>query len=433
MIDINVVTILGANGAMGRNIAAIFASFGQAKVFLACRTIEKAKKAVEDAYNSVRAESILPNLIPITYDEIEQAIRESDLIFESLAEDFEIKKNMYNKIKPFLKENVIIASGTSGLSIKELSKEFGEKSLNFFGIHMFNPPYSLTLCELILHDDKQQKLASQLEKYLKDVLKRTVVKVKDKPAFLGNRIGFFFINEALKLAYDNMDEGGIDYIDSILGCFTGRNMPPLTTAEFVGLDVSKAIIDYIFEKTEDEFRESFELPEYVNCLIKEGMIGKKSKKGLFYKNDDNKLNYVYDIKLKQYRPKNNYQFYFSNEMIKDIRIGKYEEAVQTLLNEESHEAVICKKMILKYLIYSLYITKEVAYDINSCDDAMVTGFSWLPPIAWIKILGGKEKIIQLTQKYLDKKWQDIVEDIDFWKDIPENSKYDYRIFFKAKY
>lgn len=431
--NINNVTILGANGAMGRNISAIFASFGQAKVYLACRTKEKAEKAVKDAYKSVRSESILSNLIPITYDEIEKAIKESDLILESLAEDMNLKKEMYRQIKPYLKDNAIIATGTSGLSISELSKEFEDKALNFMGIHMFNPPYNLTLCELILHDEKQEKLASKIEEYLTSILKRTVVKVKDTPAFLGNRIGFFFINEALKLAYENMDEGGIDYIDSILGCFTGRNMAPLTTAEFVGLDVSKAIIDYVKENTHDEFIDSFELPQYVNNLINDGKIGKKAKQGLFYKNTDNKLNYVYDIKLNQYRPQNNYQFYFSNEMIKNIRIGKYEEAIKILLDDESHEAVICKEMILKYIIYSIYITKQVAYDINYCDDAMVTGFSWLPPLAWVKILGGKERIIGLTKRYLDEKWQNIVENNKFFTDVPNNSKYDYRPYLKAKY
>lgn len=431
--DIKNVTVLGANGAMGRNISAIFASFGQAKVYLSCRTQEKAEKAIEEAYKSIRAESILPNLIPITYDEIEKAIKESDLILESLTENMILKKEMYQKIKPFLKENAIIATGTSGLSIAELSKEFGDNALNFLGIHMFNPPYNLTLCELILHDERQKKLASEIEEYLTKTLKRTVVKVKDTPAFLGNRIGFFFINEALKLAYENMDEGGIDYIDSILGCFTGRNMPPLTTAEFVGLDVSKAIIDYVRENTKDDFTDSFELPEYVNCLINDGKIGKKAKQGLFYKNTDNKLSYVYDIKLNQYRPQNNYQFYFSNEMIKNIRTGKYEEAIRILLNDESHEAIICKKMILKYVIYSIYTTKKVAYDIRYCDDAMVTGFSWLPPLAWIDILGGKKQVIKLTEKYLDEKWKNIVENDEFFKDVPTNSQYDYRPYLKAKY
>ena len=205
MLNIKVVTVLGANGAMGKNISAIFASFGNAKVYLACRTKQKAENAVESAYKSVRAESIKNNLIPITYDEIELAIRESDLILESLAENIELKKEMYKKIKPYLKDDAIISSGTSGLSIKELAKEFGERALNFFGIHMFNPPYNLNLCELILHNQAQKELAKELEQYLSQELKRTVVRVKDKPAFLGNRIGFFFINECLEFSIKNVN------------------------------------------------------------------------------------------------------------------------------------------------------------------------------------------------------------------------------------
>ena len=120
-------------------------------------------------------------------------------------------------------------------------------------------------------------------------------------------------------------------------------------------------------------------------------------------------------------------------MIKDIRRGKYEEAIKILINDESYEAKLCKSMVLKYVIYSIYVTKEVAYNINACDDAMVTGFSWLPPIAWINILGGKEKIIELTKKYLNKKWVDVVEEDTFFDNVPSNSKYDYRQFLKAKY
>ncbi len=429
--DIKVVTVLGANGAMGKNISAIFASFGHAKVYLACRSEEKARQAVVDAYNSIRSESIQDLLIPITYDNIEEAITKSDLIFESLSEDFEIKKNMYKQIRPYIKKDAIIATGTSGLSVKELSMEFENNSNNFFGIHMFNPPYNLTLCELITHSEEQKETAKILNEYLSNNLNRTVIQVKDTPGFLGNRIGFYFINEALKLANDNREEGGIDYIDTILGCFTGRTMPPLATADFVGLDVSKAIINYINSNINDEFNDSFELPKYCEDLVKNGYIGKKVEKGLFYKN--NNESYVYDIKSKEFRPRNNYQFYFSNEIIKNIKCGKYEEAINVLLNDKSHEATICKKMILQYIIYSLYTANEVTFDIQTCDDAMATGFSWLPPIAWIEILGGKKRLLELAKEYLEDKYVNILENDDLFQKIPNKSKYDFRPFIKAKY
>ena len=256
---INTVTVLGANGTMGRNVSAIFASFGQAKVYMICRSLEKAEAAVEMAANSVKAESIKSRLIAKTYDDLEECIKESDLVFESVSENVDIKKDIYNQIIPFLKDDVIISTGTSGISIKDLSSIFEEKATRFFGIHFFNPPYNLTLCELISHDACQKELSSEISEYLKNSLRRTVVEVKDSPSFLGNRIGFYVINAAMQLAEEYKEEGGIDYIDAILGSYTGRNMAPLTTADFVGLDVTKSIIDYINENTQDNFNNYFEV------------------------------------------------------------------------------------------------------------------------------------------------------------------------------
>lgn len=433
MMEIKTVTILGANGTMGRNVSAIFASFGQAKVYMVCRTMEKAEAAVVQAFQSVKAESIRDLLIPATYEDLERCISKSDLVFESLTENFEAKKSMYEKILPYLKEEAIISTGTSGLSIKELSTSFGDKANQFFGIHMFNPPYNLTLCELVLHDEKQKELAKKLKEYISNTLNRTVVEVIDSPSFLGNRIGFFFINEVLKCAKENEDEGGIDYVDSILGCFTGRNMAPLVTADFVGLDVTKSIIDYISETIDDEFNDSFKVPTYLNDLVNAGKLGRKVNQGLYHKDKDGNMLFVYDIKQKKYRLKNNYQFYFANEMIKNTQIGNYDEAIKLLMEDESHEGVICKEMLLKYIVYSLKIAHEVSQDITACDDAMATGFSWLPPIALIDLFGGIDTVVKLSKKYLEDKYLIILDNQDILSRLPKKSKYDYRSYLKARY
>lgn len=431
--NIKTVTVLGANGTMGRNVAAIFASFGHAKVYMVCRNRDKANKAIVQAYKSIRAESIKEKLVPATYDELDQIIPQSDLIFESLTEDFKIKEEMYSKIKSYLKEDVIISTGTSGLSIKKLAESFGDKRKRFFGIHMFNPPYSLTLCELIVHDESQHVLASKLKEYLSNQLDRTVVEVKDKPSFLGNRIGFFFINEALLLAEQYKNEGGIDYIDSILGAFTGRTMAPLTTADFVGLDVTKSILDYICQEVDDEFNDSFKSTNFLNELVLKGDLGRKTNKGLFYKDKDRNLTFVYDVKQGNYRLKNNYNFYFSNEMINCIKVGDYEKAISLLVDDESQEAILCKKMLLKYINYSLKISNEVSNNIESCDDAMATGFSWLPPIAMIDLFGGLNHVQDLSKKYLDERYINIIMDKEITDKLPEHSKYDYRSYLKARY
>ena len=87
LLNIKTVTVIGANGTMGKNIAGIFASFGNAKVYMVCRTLEKAQRAKQKAINSVRSDSIANNLIPCTYDNLNSCLAESDLVFDSIIED----------------------------------------------------------------------------------------------------------------------------------------------------------------------------------------------------------------------------------------------------------------------------------------------------------------------------------------------------------
>lgn len=87
--NIKTVTVIGANGTMGCNVSAIFASFGNAKVYTVSRDMEKSKKAAIKAGNSVKASSIMNNLIPADYSMLDQCVSQSDLVFESVAENLE--------------------------------------------------------------------------------------------------------------------------------------------------------------------------------------------------------------------------------------------------------------------------------------------------------------------------------------------------------
>lgn len=287
MEHIKIVSIIGANGTMGRNIAAIFASFGSAVVYLISRSVEKSDDARENAYHSVRAESIKNRMIPIDYSQLEECVTKSDLIFEACAEEWAVKENIHRMISEALNNlpsdkalNKVVCSGTSGLSITRLAEIYDESlRSNVIGMHFFNPPYQMTLCELIPTIYTDRDLFFDLYDYTEKVLLRTTVEVKDSPAFLGNRIGFHFINEAMQLAEQYKNNGGIDYIDAIMGAFTGRSMAPLVTANFVGLDIHKAIVDNIYENTCDYSHESFVIPDYVTTLIKNGHMGKKTGGG----------------------------------------------------------------------------------------------------------------------------------------------------------
>ncbi|MBQ6440302.1 MAG: 3-hydroxyacyl-CoA dehydrogenase family protein [Mogibacterium sp.] len=430
--NIQTVTVIGATGTMGANVAGIFASFGNAKVFCVGRDIEKVRNTIPRIIASVRADSIADNLVPADYTMLDKCVRESDLIFESTSENIQVKKEIARLVSQSINEHAITCTGTSGLSIHEISRCYPEEvRKRFFGVHMFNPPYSLSLCELISTEATSETVKNELREYLEKKLLRTVVEVKDSPAFLGNRIGFMFINEAMQYAEKYKDSGGIDYIDAILGSFSGRSMPPLLTADFVGLDVHKAIVDNIHNNTDDYANDSFTLPEFVQTLIDNGALGRKKGEGLyktFYYENGLKRKTVLDLNSEVYRDKIKYVFPFSERMKRHISEGDYMLAFEALINNHSQEAEICLSFLLKFIIYAVYAADKIGDGIDAADDVMAAGFNWCPPLALYEALSQvadvRDLIRERTELYS-------VVDVDRLLEKMVPSKYDFRKFFKT--
>ena len=432
---IETITVVGANGTMGANVSAIFASFGNARVYMVSRDKEKSKKAAIKSAKSVKADAITANLIAADYSMLADCVKASDLVFESAAENLDLKIELHTKIGQSLKKGAVACTGSSGLSITRLAECYPEETRSqFFGVHMFNPPYQLTLCELTASPYSDMQMYAELKEYLTNTLFRTVAESKDLPAFLGNRIGFYFINEALIYAERCQDNGGIDYIDAILGPFTGRTMPPITTADFVGLDVHKAIVDNIYENTNDYVHEKFVLPEFVQRLIDKGYLGRKRGQGLYklIKGDnDYKRMMVWDIKEGGFRDVIKYTFPFALKMKEYLKVGDYDKAIQELINNHSQEADICLRFLLRYIVYSLYTAEHVGYDLRVADDVMATGFTWCPPFAMMEAF---TRVCDLGALMKERLKPEILSNVDIDHIIAEQikSKYDYRIYFKAK-
>ncbi len=433
VLNVKIVTVIGVTGTMGANIAGIFASFGNAKVYCVGRDIEKVKKTLPRTVTSVRADSIARNLVPADFSMLEQCVSESDLIFESSKEEISVKTAIAKRVASAMKKDAISCTGTSGLSITTIAECYPEELRSrFFGVHMFNPPYSMSLCELTSTKYTDITVKENLKEYLSSILIRTVVEVKDSPAFLANRIGFQFINEALQYAEKYKDNGGIDYIDAILGTFTGRAMAPLTTSDFVGLDVHKAIVDNVYDNTNDYAHETFILPVFVQKLISEGKLGRKSNGGLYqlirYDNGL-KRQTVYDINTGLYRDVLPYTFPFADKMKKHFFTGNYQLSFDRLVNNHSQEAEICLSFLLKYIIYSLYAAEEVGYSVDAADDVMATGFNWCPPLAMYQALSLAADVPELIKERLPGICGKL--DVDHYLAGIKPSKYDFRPYFKS--
>lgn len=391
MREIKTVTILGANGTMGTRCAGLIAAFGGAKVFMVSRDLSKIKNAKEKAIDSVRTEIIRDRLIPATYDDIEICISESDWVLEIVAEDYETKERVNKLISKYRKPGTIVSTGSSGLSIEKLCSVFDDDGRkHYFGTHFYNPPYKMILCELISHPESDESTENQLKTYLKNTLCRAVITTKDKPAFAGNRVGFQFINEAALYAEKFAEKGGIALIDTILGCHTGRVMPPLATVDLVGLDIHSSIVENLRCNTNDNAHETFTMPNFLSKLIKLGKLGKKTGEGLYktIKHDNGTKDFlVWDIITESYIKMPSFTIPFIYRMKERIAVADYIGAFDILKNDTSVEANICRYFIARYISYSFSVVGEVVADYQSIDAVMGYGFNWVPASFLIDLLG----------------------------------------------
>ena len=401
MREIKTVTILGANGTMGAGSAAIVAGFGKAKVYMLARTLDKAKEGIKTAVDSIRAGVVEKNFIPGTYDQdLEKAVSESDWVFELVAEDYAVKEPINKRIAASRKPGTIISTVSSGLSIARLAAHFDEDGQkHYYGTHFFNPPYKLTLCELITHPKNDPAFTKDLSQYLSKTLLRQVVLCNDKPGFAGNRIGFQLMNEVAQVAEKVQDKGGIALVDALLGGYTGRAMSPLATVDLVGLDVHKAIVDNIYENTKDSAHETFKMPAYMQKLIDAGALGNKAGKGLYRrekKADGSTDRFVYNISKGDYEPLAKIQIPFKKDCVEAIRDSDYRKLGQVILTAQGSEADLLRHFIARYIAYSFSLVPEVS-DGAGVDGAMGFGFNWVPPSAWVDILGG----VDAARKFIE--------------------------------
>ena len=219
------------------------------------------------------------------YEEHLEQLRDCDLIIEAIAERMDWKLDLYKKIAPFVAPHAIVASNTSGLSITQLSEALPEAiKPRFCGIHFFNPPRYMYLVELIATPTTQPVILDQLESFVTSGLGKGVVRAKETPNFIANRVGIAGMLATMK----EVENFGLSYdvVDDLTGKKLGRaSSGTFRTADVVGLDtmahVIKTLQDNLTLET-DPFYGSFGTPAVLKKLLELGHLGQKTRAG-FYK------------------------------------------------------------------------------------------------------------------------------------------------------
>jgi 3-hydroxyacyl-CoA dehydrogenase len=237
---------------------------------------------------------------PANYVQHLEQLRGCDLVIEAIAERIDWKSDLYRKVAPHIGAHAIFASNTSGLSINTLSEAFPEELRHrFCGIHFFNPPRYMHLVELIPSTATEARLLDQLEPFLVSTLGKGVVRAKDTPNFIANRVGVFSML-ATKHHAQAFDLG-FDTVDAITGRYLGRpKSATFRTLDIVGLDVYSHVVNTMRENLNDDpWHKHFELPGWFHYLVDQGALGQKTRKGIYQK--IGKEIHVLDLHTKQYR------------------------------------------------------------------------------------------------------------------------------------
>ena len=285
------VAVLGA-GVMGAQIAAHLVNCRVPVVLfdlpakdgpksgIALKAIDNLKK-LKPAPLGVAEDAAL--IEPANYEEHLALLGQCDLVIEAIAERMDWKLDLYTKIAPHVPPHALLASNTSGLSITKLSAALPEAIRpRFCGIHFFNPPRYMALVELINTPTTEPRVLDELEAFVTTYLGKSVVRAKDTPNFIANRVGIAGMLATIKEA----ENFGLTYdvVDDLTGKKMGRaSSGTFRTADVVGLDTMAHVIKTLQDNlADDPFFPSYATPPVLEGLIKAGALGQKAGAG-FYK------------------------------------------------------------------------------------------------------------------------------------------------------
>jgi 3-hydroxyacyl-CoA dehydrogenase len=309
---------------------------------------------------------------PANYGQHLERLKECDLVIEAIAERMDWKDDLYRKVAPHIGDHAIFASNTSGLSINKLSESLPEPlRRRFCGVHFFNPPRYMHLVELIPTAATDGAILDDLEKFLVTTLGKGVIRAKDTPNFIANRVGVFSmlatVHHAERLGI------GFDVVDALTGTLIGRpRSATFRTADVVGLDTFAHVINTMKETLpKDPWQRYYEVPAWLKQLVDQGALGQKTRKGVYQKIGDEI--HVLDVKTRDYRLSDGK----ADEGVVEILRNKDVAARFEQLHGSSHpQAQFLWSIYREAFHYCAVNLAAIADNARDLDFAIRWGFGW---------------------------------------------------------
>ncbi|MBO6937386.1 MAG: 3-hydroxyacyl-CoA dehydrogenase [Deltaproteobacteria bacterium] len=312
-----------------------------------------------------------------------------DLVVEAIIENLKIKQGLFEKLEKVCKDDVIVASNTSGLRIADMlqGRKDGFKE-RFLVMHFFNPVRYMKLLEIVLGDETTDETRDRIVACGKEQLGKGIVIGKDTPNFVGNRIG---AHSMMKVMHVMLEMGlSPEDVDAITGPPMGHpKSASFRTADMVGLDTFHHVASNCYAAlTDDEERDVFKPPAFLDAMVEKKILGNKTKGG-FYKKSKAGIE-VLDLETLEYRAKAGDQDL--KKAMKGLgRIEDVGERVRKLVATEGKAGEFAWKVLAGSLAYSARRIPEITEDVDAVDDAMKWGYNWeLGPFETWDALGFEE-------------------------------------------
>ncbi|MDK2791352.1 MAG: 3-hydroxyacyl-CoA dehydrogenase [Deferribacteres bacterium] len=423
MKQIKKAAVLGA-GVMGATIAAHLANAGLDVVMLDIvpRELSEEEKAQgvtesDKRFRNRIVNNALNNLISMkpaafylkdfaknikvgNFEDDMHLISDCDWIVEVVVENMEIKKKLFvEKVVPNLKrDDVIISTNTSGLSVNTMAEFLPEKIRpNFLVTHFFNPPRYMRLMEIVPSRYTSDEVVNFMSEFISKRLGKGIVYAKDTANFIGNRIGVYVIYSAFKHLMDL--DMTVEEADQAAGPAIGMPRTAIfKLADLVGIDTIVHIGKNSYELLkEDDERDIYKIPEFLQKMVDSGLWGNKSKQGFYkkVKNESGRVTLYYDLKDGQFKEsvKPKFASVGQTKQLDDVR-----QKIKVMVNGNDKASQFAWRLLRDGLIYTFKRIPEISDDIVNVDNAMKWGYNWeLGPFEIFDAIGVKEFVKKCEQ------------------------------------
>jgi 3-hydroxyacyl-CoA dehydrogenase len=297
---------------------------------------------------------------------------DADWVLEAVVEDLEVKRQLWARVAPAVTRSCLVTTNTSGLPIGALSSSLpAELRKRFLGTHFFNPPRYLKLLETIPGPDTDPAVLSAMEAFGDEVLGKGVVRCKDTPNFIGNRIGAYGFGVVLQAMMDL--DLTIEEVDTLTGPAIGRaRSATFRTADIAGVDVCAKVAANIHPAVpHDPERDAFKVPGFVSAMVEKKWLGEKTGGG-FYRKEGSEIRTL-DWKTLEYRERKKARF---PSLEAAMSQGDPGARLRQILAGTDTAGVFLWRVLSSTSLYAASLVPEISDDVVSVDRAMEWGYGW---------------------------------------------------------